>query len=68
VKSPGLDLTGGGGIGPCLVQWRGTCPGWISPVNGDLGSTEIPTQHFGAQSETVSQLESSGTTPSIKSL
>jgi hypothetical protein len=37
VKSPGLDLTGG--IGPCLVLWRGTCPGCLSPMNGDLGST-----------------------------
>jgi hypothetical protein len=67
LKPPGLDLTGGGGIGPYLVLWRRTCLGWLSPVNGDPGSTQILTRHCGAQSQTVSQLESSGTTPTGKS-
>jgi hypothetical protein len=51
-----------GGIGPYLVVWRGTWPGWLSPMNGDPGSTQILTQHYGAQSQSVSQLESSETT------
>jgi hypothetical protein len=56
-----------GGIGPCLVLWRGTCPGWHSPIKGDLGSTQILTQHCGAQSQTVSQIECSRTTLTSKS-
>jgi hypothetical protein len=40
---PGFD---GGDISPCLVLQRGTCPGWLSPVNNDLGST----QHHDAKS------------------
>jgi hypothetical protein len=36
-------------------------------VNGDPGPTQILTRHFSAQSQTVSQLESSGTTPTSKS-
>jgi hypothetical protein len=32
-------------------------------VNDDSGSTQILTQYYGAQSQTVSPLESSGTTP-----
>jgi hypothetical protein len=56
-----------GGISPCLILWRATCPGWLSPPKGDPGSTQILTWHFGAQSQTISQLASSGTTPSIKS-
>jgi hypothetical protein len=67
VKPPGLDLTGGGGISPCLVLWRDTCPGWLSPMNSDPGSTKILTQYFGAQFQTVSQLMSSGTTLTSKS-
>jgi hypothetical protein len=55
------------GIGPCLVLWSNTCPGWLSPVNGDLGSTQILTRHYGAQSQTISQLQSSGTTPTSNS-
>jgi hypothetical protein len=67
MKPPDLDLTGVvGGISPCLVLWRGTCPGWLSPPNGDLVSTQILSRHYGAQSYTVSQLESSGTTPTNK--
>jgi hypothetical protein len=34
---------------------------WLSPLNGDLGSTKILTRHYSAQSQTVNQLESSGT-------
>jgi hypothetical protein len=52
MKPPDSDLMGG--ICPCLVQWRGTCPGWLSPSNGDLGSTQILTQHYGVQSQTDS--------------
>jgi hypothetical protein len=66
LKPPGLNLVGGG-ISPCLVLWRGTCPGWLSPANGDSGSTQILTRHCGAQSQTISQLESSGIIPTIKS-
>jgi hypothetical protein len=65
LKPPSSDLIGG--IGLYLVLWRGTCPGWLSPVNGDPGSTQILTRHCGAQSYTVSQLESSGTTLTSKS-
>jgi hypothetical protein len=65
LKPLGPDLTGG--ISSCLVLWRGTCPGWLSPMNGDPGSTQILTQHYGAQSQTISQLESSGTMPTSKS-
>jgi hypothetical protein len=50
LKPPGSDLIGGRGISPCLVLWRGTCPGWLSTVNGDPGSTQILTQHHGAKS------------------
>jgi hypothetical protein len=57
-----------GGISPCLILWRGTRPSWLSPPNGDLGSTQILTQHYSAQSQTVSQLASLGTTLSSKSL
>jgi hypothetical protein len=39
----------------------------ISPLNGDLGSTQILTQYCGTQSRTVTQVMSSGTTPSSKS-
>jgi hypothetical protein len=67
LKPPCPDLTGGD-ISPCLVLWRGTCPGWLSPVNGDPVSTQILTRHCGTQSQTVSQLENSGSTPISKSL
>jgi hypothetical protein len=56
-----------GGICPCLVIWRGPCPSWLSPMNSDPGSTQILTRHYGAQSQIISQLESSGTTPTSKS-
>jgi hypothetical protein len=49
LKPPGLDLVGGGGISSGLVLWRGTCPGWLSPMNSDPSSTEIRTQHCSAQ-------------------
>jgi hypothetical protein len=40
MEPPSLNLMGGGGgISPCLILWRGTCPGWLSPPNGDPGST-----------------------------
>jgi hypothetical protein len=54
LKPPGPDLTGGGGIGTCLVLWRGTCKGWHSPMNDDPESTQILTRHNNAQSETIS--------------
>jgi hypothetical protein len=38
LKPPGLDLIRGVGISPYLILWRGTCSGWLSPMNGDLGS------------------------------
>jgi hypothetical protein len=57
-----------GGISPCLILWRGICHDWLSPPNNDPGSTQIPTQHCGAQSHTVSQLASSGTTLTSKSM
>jgi hypothetical protein len=65
VKPPNPDLIRG--ISPCLILWRGTCPGWLSPSNGDPGCTQILTWHYDAQSQTVSQLVSSRTTPSSKS-
>jgi hypothetical protein len=61
IKPLDPDLTQGGGISPCLVLWRGTCTAWLSPPNDDLGSTKILTRHYSAQSQTVNQLESSGT-------
>jgi hypothetical protein len=66
----GFDHRGGrgGGIVPCLVLWRGTCPSWLSPVNDNPVCTQILTRRYDAQSQTVSQLESSGTTPTSKSL
>jgi hypothetical protein len=67
LKPPSLDLVGRGGISPCLVLWRGTCHGWLSPANGDPGSTQILTQHRGARPQTIRQLENSGTTPTSKS-
>jgi hypothetical protein len=60
----GLDLTSGNY--PYLVLWRGTCPSWLSPPNGVPGSTQILTQHYGAQSQTISQRKSSGATPTSK--
>jgi hypothetical protein len=59
---------GQGGISPCLILWRGACPGWLSTPNGDLGSTQILTRQYSVQSQTVSQLVSSETTPSSKSM
>jgi hypothetical protein len=38
-------------------------PGWLSTVYGDLGSTQIRTQHCSAQSQTISQLTNVGTMP-----
>jgi hypothetical protein len=58
LKPPSQDLPRGG-ISPCLVLWIGTCPCWLSPMNGDLGSTQILTQHFGAKSQIISQLVNS---------
>jgi hypothetical protein len=56
------------GISPCLVLWRGACPGWLSPSNCDPGSTHILIWYYGAQSHTNSHLESSGTMPTSKFL
>jgi hypothetical protein len=66
LEPPVLDLTRGS-ISPCLVQWRGTCLGWILQVNGHPGSTQILTRHCGAKSQTVSPLANSGTTPTSRS-
>jgi hypothetical protein len=44
------------GFSPCLILWRGMCLSWLSPLNGDPGSTQILARHFGAQSQIVSQL------------
>jgi hypothetical protein len=52
LKWRGPDLMGG--TSPYLILWRGTCPGCLSPMNGDLGSTQILTRHCGANSQTVS--------------
>jgi hypothetical protein len=52
-----------GGICPCLVLWRGTCPCWLSPTYGDSGSTQILTRHYSVKSQIVSQLMNMGTTP-----
>jgi hypothetical protein len=60
VKPPDLDLIEGrGALASCLILWRGTCPGWLSPPNGDPGSTQILTRHYSAQSQIISQLKSS---------
>jgi hypothetical protein len=61
LKPPGLDLMGG--ISLCLILWRGVYPGWLAPVNGDTCSTQILTRHYGAKSQTVSQLVNLGTVP-----
>jgi hypothetical protein len=59
VKPPILDLIrGGGGVSPCLILWRGTCPGRLH---------SDPDSVLNAQSQTVSQLTSSGTMPTSKS-
>jgi hypothetical protein len=60
---PSPHLIRGGGISPCLIIWRSTCPDWVSPPNGDPGSTHILTRHYGAQSQSVGQLASSGMMP-----
>jgi hypothetical protein len=56
-----------GGLSPCLVLWRCTCPGWLSTASGDPCSTQVLNRHYGAKSHTVSQLNSSGTTSTSKS-
>jgi hypothetical protein len=56
-----------GGISPYLILWRGTCASWLSSPNSDPGSNQILTQHYGAQSQTISQLASLGTTPTSPS-
>jgi hypothetical protein len=43
-------------------------PGWLSLQNGDLGFTQILTQHYGAQSQAVNQLMSSRTVSNSKFL
>jgi hypothetical protein len=48
MKPPDMDLIGGGGISPYLILWRDTCSGWPSAPNGDPGSTQILTRHYGA--------------------
>jgi hypothetical protein len=44
-ETPSQDLSAGGegGISPCLILWRGTCPCWLSPMHSDLSSTQILT-------------------------
>jgi hypothetical protein len=66
LKPPGPNLIGGG-ISPCLILWRGACPGWLSPPNGHPSSTQILTRYYSAQSQTVSQLTNSGTVPTSES-
>jgi hypothetical protein len=66
MKTPSPDLIEEG-ISPCLIQWRGTCSGWLSPPNSDPGSTQILTRYCSAQSQTVSQLVNQGTMPTSKS-
>jgi hypothetical protein len=61
LNPPGPDFPWGGGICPCLVPWRDTCPCWLSPTNGDLESTQILTRHCGAKSQTISQPVNTGT-------
>jgi hypothetical protein len=61
-----FDREGGRGIDPCVVLWRGTCPGRLSPTNSDLGSIQILTRHCGTKSQTIIQLEGSGTMPGFK--
>jgi hypothetical protein len=39
-----------GGIYPCLILCRGTCPCKLSPAHGDPDSTQILTRHYGAKS------------------
>jgi hypothetical protein len=56
-----------GDIFPCLILWRGTYPSWLSPPHSDPGSTQIPTRHFSAQSQTAIQLTSLETMPTSKS-
>jgi hypothetical protein len=62
LKPPGPDLIRGG-VSPYLILWREAFPGLLSPLNGDPGSTQILTQHYGAKSQTISYLMNSGTTP-----
>jgi hypothetical protein len=45
---------------PCQILWRGARHSWLSPMNSDLGSTQILAWHFDAKSQTVSQLTNSG--------
>jgi hypothetical protein len=45
-----------GGICPCVVLWRGTCPCWLSPKHGDPYSTQILPRHYGAKSQIIIQL------------
>jgi hypothetical protein len=60
----GFDRAGGGGcISPCLILWRGACPSWLSPKNGDTCFTQILTRHGGAKSQSISQLANSGIMP-----
>jgi hypothetical protein len=66
LKPPGPNLMLGG-ISPCAILWRGVHPCWLSPPNGDLGSTQILTRQCGAKSQSVSQLTNSGTAPTRKS-
>jgi hypothetical protein len=49
LKPPDPNLIGLGNS-PCLLKWRGTCPSWLSPMNGDPRATRILTRHCGAMS------------------
>jgi hypothetical protein len=55
-----------GGISPCLVLWRGTCPCWLSPANGDLGSTQILTWHYAASLSPLVSSRTRGPHPARK--
>jgi hypothetical protein len=50
-----------GGISPYWILWSIACPGWLSLLNYDPGSTQILTRHYSAQSQTVRHLMNLGT-------
>jgi hypothetical protein len=51
---------GGEGIGPYLILWRGACPGWLSPPNGETSSTQILTRHYDAKSRLLASSRTRG--------
>jgi hypothetical protein len=65
MKPPGPDFTGASA--PVLPYGEALALVGSPPQNDDPGLTQILTQQFGAQSQTVSQLVSSGSTPTSMS-